>query len=295
MKHLYSGASQVLNGFQLSSNGLLEGSSGVQLNFPGQIQGGGSSVTWTGTNDGNQFVSGGIYTISVQTVDSFGNVRSWTQAVSVIPETTSEVLNIFNSAGELVDSINPQPYLPASTSSTSQVSLNSIGFPSGDKASFSVGGNTSNGVQFVVQTSNGGEATIPWNGRSSSGQIVAAGSYIVELVDTAQNGQIVMSKSFQLIAAPTGNFSVTEGPNPVQPSTKFIVFNINGMEVGDYPVVRLYNIAGELVGQASGQENAAQVVLNIGNWSSGIYIAVLEAHLGQSVSSRQVLNIALIR
>jgi flagellar hook assembly protein FlgD len=296
VRHLYSGGSQDFSGgFQMSSNSLVEGGS-LNLSFAGLLQGGGNSVSWNATNDQNQMVTGGIYTVQVMTTDSFGNVQSWTQTVSVIPETLSQVLNIYNSAGELVTSINPAQYMPLLSSGSASVNLSAVGFPDGSKADFSVGGANATGVQFVVQTAAGSNVNIPWNGRSSSGQLVAPGSYMVQLVDDNGSGEILMSKAFQLLEQVQPNtLSVEEGPNPAGPGCQYLVFSLNGLSMGQRAQIKLYNEAGELVGRCLSEPQASRCVLPLASWADGSYIAEIDVEEQGVESEVQFVKVALLR
>jgi flagellar hook assembly protein FlgD len=287
VKHLFLGTSSIMpGGFTLSASGLVEGGKGVDLIFPGEIQGGEKSLVWTGTNDNGQPVSGGTYTIQVQTTDPFGNIQTWTKSVAVLPQISSQSLNIYNSAGELVTSMN--------TTAFSSSPITNIGFGGTSKAAFVLG--SGGGVQFVMQNSNGGQVLETWNGKSSSGQVVSPGSYIVELVSNG-NGTIVMqSKGFVVLGdINQPSFTVLAGPNPVGPSDKELVFNIKGIQAGENASVQLYNVSGELISQGVGANGSSKMLLKIGNWSSGIYVAVVEVNAGPSVLNRTLLKIALDR
>lgn len=287
VKHLFSGPSQALSSnFTISNSAILQGGPGVSLEFGAVIQGGGNSLIWLGTNDGGQFVSAGSYTIQVQTTDPFGAVQSWTRSITVLPQSSSQSLVIYNSAGELVATLNPSEF-------TSK-SVTNIGFGSSSKSAFVLG--SGGGVQFQMQDSSGNQVLGTWNGKSNSGQMVAPGSYILQLVNNNEGNLVVQSKGFVVLGdISQSSFSILAGPNPVGPMDKELVFNIVGVQSGQTASIQLYNLAGELVSQAAGVSGGSRIVMKLGNWSSGIYVAVAELSSGLEVLSRKSVKVAIAR
>ena len=287
VKQLFSGSSQVLpNGFTLSAPSLVQGGAGVSLTFTGQLQNGGSSLIWLGTNDAGQPVSGGNYTIQVQSTNPFGQTQSWTKSVVVFPQTASQALNIYNSAGELVATLN--------TSTFTTQSITTIGFGTNTKAAFVLG--SGGGVPFVMQDAQGKPVTYTWTGTSNSGATVAPGTYMVQLVSNTNGVVVMQSKEFEVLGDMSQPaFDAVAGPNPVGAFDKQLVFVVSGIQSNESADVKLYNIAGELISQSVGAVGGGKVVLSIGNWSSGIYVAVVERLQGSSVISRKLLHIAMER
>jgi hypothetical protein len=288
VKHLYSGSSQNFpNGFTLSSTAVAPGGSGVSLDLGGKIQGGGSTLTWLGSNDNGQSVSPGTYTIQVVQTDPFGGIKSWTQAVTVMPAAVTQSLDIYNSAGELVRQIN--------TASISSLPLNDINLNNPSNSAYVVG--TGAGVKFILHNTSGAQVPETWDGKSSTGQTVAPGTYIVQLVDNGPAHSVVMSKSFTVLdGAGAPSFDVIAGPNPVGPADKELVFSLNGIQAGEFASVELYNVAGELIASGSGSLGNNRVAMKVeGNWSSGIYVAIINANQGIIVISRKIYKIAVDR
>jgi hypothetical protein len=286
VRHLFTGNSQNLtSGFTTSTTGLVSGGAGVTLNFGGEIQGNGTSLTWNGTNDNGQPVSGGTYTIQVQTTDPFGATQSWTKSVTVMPQANSQSLNIYNSAGELVATMN--------TASFSSSPITNVGFGGSGKAAFVVG--SGGGVQFVMQNSSTTPVVQSWNGKSNNGQIVSPGSYIVQLVDNSNGHVVMVSKEFIILAGPTQAFDVIAGPNPIGPTDKTLVFSVTGMLPGQNASVKLYNVAGELISKGVGAVGNSKIVFKVGNWSAGIYVAVVESCDGPTIIFRKLFRVAVER
>lgn len=287
VKHLFSGTSQNLpGGFSMNSTTLSPGGTGVSISFGGEISGGATSLVWLGNNDNGQPVSPGSYTIQVTQTDPFGAVQSWTKAITVMPAAVTQSLDIYNSAGELVDQIN--------TSSISTLPLSDVALNNPSNSAFVVG--TGAGVKFVLHNTSGAQVLETWNGKSSTGQTVAPGTYIVQLVDNGPSRTVLISKSFTVLdGAGAPSFDVIAGPNPVGPSDKELVFSLNGIQSVEFASVELYNVAGELIASGSGSLGSNRVVMKVGNWSSGIYVAIINANQGMVVISRKIYKIAVNR
>jgi flagellar hook assembly protein FlgD len=288
VRTLYQGNSQAMPGNFSESTGTFVALSGsVTLNFGGELQGGAESLVWNGTNNSGQGVSGGTYTIKVTNTDAFGSVQTWAQSVNVLPQPPKQTLNVYNSAGELVATLDISAY--------AGTPITQIGFPASSHAAFSLG--QGGGVPIQVQDSSGATSTLVWNGKSGTGALVSSGSYTLELTsNSGGNNSVTMSKSFEVLDAPgAGGFTVVEGPNPVGPLDSDMVFQVNGLGSGQGSVLRLYNLAGELVAQGVDSGGNGRIVLKVGNWSAGIYVAVVEACQGSAVLSRKLSKVVIQR
>jgi flagellar hook assembly protein FlgD len=293
VKHLFTGSSQdEPGGFTLSSTVLSEGTSlgSVNLDFAGKLNTGSSTLTWTGLNDDAQYVAGGVYTIKVQQTDDFGNVQTWTREVSVLPATTQQWLRVYNSAGELVAALDP-------SSLGAGAVLTSVGLPP-NQNTFSLPANAGgSGVPFQVQVQGSSTPlTLNWDGRNSQGQMLASGPYTVQLVNIqAGSSQIIMSKGFTILAPLTQAPLVRMGPNPIGPTDQNLVFSFTALPAGQSASVRLYNVAGELITQGTSSSGGGKIMLHIGPWSAGVYLAIFEVREAGGLRSRQVLRVVIAR
>lgn len=285
VKHLYNGNSQFFTGFSMSANAIEAGTSSLTLLFGADIQGGSNNLVWLGTNDQNQYVSGGIYTVQVKLTNSFGQVSSWTQSVSVMPPPATQTLSIFNSAGELVYSFNLSQF--------ANPPLNGLGIGGNGKDAFAPG--NGNSIQFVMSDSSGNPDSVSWDGRSSAGQLVASGSYVAELVTLSGAASSSVSKGFIVIEGPQASFGVSEGPNPIGPGQHRAVFEIFGMQAGEYAAVKVFGLDGELVGRTSGDVGENLFSIGCDHWAAGIYVAEVDLFSGTSIASRKICMIAVDR
>jgi flagellar hook assembly protein FlgD len=293
VRHLYAGASQNLaGGFSLDATALAPGGPGIKVNLGGQIQGGGESLVWQGTNDNGQFVSGGTYTILMTSTDSFGSVRTWSEAVTVTPQGSTQSLGIYDSSGELVVQLSL-----ASLGQGTKVSGLSLPNPPG--GAFVIAGGPGAGVPLLLQLASGGVSTLTWNGLNSGGHLAASGSYTVQLVDLVSGGSggIVTSKNFQVLQAPSssGEPLLQVGPNPLGPNDRQWVLAYGSLAAGMSASVKLYNIAGELIALGEDASGSGRIFLQPGNCSAGIYIAVFETWQGGTLMSRHQKHLAVQR
>jgi hypothetical protein len=288
VKQLYNGKSQGASSQSLSlnSNAFMALSGTVSLSVGGMLPTGGNSLSWNGSNDQGQGVSGGMYYFKVQIIDPFGGIQTWSQSIAVMPPPPSQYLNIYNSAGELVAHLG--------VASPSGKPLNSLAINNPDNKAFALG--AGGGVNFSLADTSGQLVPVHWNGKTDSGGNVGQGSYTAQLVDEGSGGTVVMTKGFVLLADPhQGQFSVIEGPNPVSAADHQMIFQLSGLGSSSVTSVLLYNLAGELVAQGSAAPGSSQIVVTCGSWSSGIYVADVRVMDGQAVLSRKILKIAMQR
>jgi hypothetical protein len=290
---LYDGMGQIQSGnFTLSSDALVPGGPGVTMGLSGVLQGGLSALVWSGTNDNGQQVSGGTYYFKVEQRDPMGGTQAWTKTITVMPPALPQTLAVYNSAGELVAQMSV-------ASLGSNVVLSDVGFAESGQATFVVSTDPVNpsGVTFLVTKANGGTATLLWNGLNGQGQKVVSGSYTVQLVTPALGAQSsVFSKGFTIIDAPDSLSALRAivVPNPVASGDQTITFLTPGLSAGDNTQVGIYNLAGELVARGVSTD-PSRLVLPSSRWAGGIYLAVLEVRRGQTLVSRQLYRVAVVR
>jgi len=231
------------------------------------------SFQWDGTNNAGQDVANGVYYIQETTTDTFGHTEIITKPVTAINAANYAQINIYNSAGEIVQSI-AAPY-----DGSSEISLNLIS-NTGNNSVFVVG----NGNQPMTITYTASNF-ITWNGTDTQGNYVSSGVYEVQLVVKTEQGlKVVASKTITILNQP--NNSILNGlksyPNPYvgDGTTPQLMIAWTPGTQGAIRI-KIYNIAGELVRTLTGDLNLGYV-----NWdlratggqkvSSGTYICVAE-------------------
>ena len=180
------------------------------------------------------------------------------------------------------------------TSTFSTKTITNIGFASSGKPAFALG--AGGGVTFEMNDSTGAPVFKTWNGTSNTGASVAPGTYMVQLVDNNNGSVVLQSKEFEVLGdLSQPAFDAIAGPNPLGPTDKILAVNVSGIQSNEFASVKLYNLAGELISQGLGAVGGGQVILNVGDWSSGIYMVVVERMQGAGVVSRKLLPIAVER
>jgi hypothetical protein len=283
VRTLFEGQGEASTGMGLASGSFLEGQGSMVLNFGGRLENGSTQLSWDGTNDGGQYVGGGAYTVRVEIEDSFGHSDSWIQGVNVMPGASTQRLEIFNSAGELVVILD--------SGANSATALTRLGLKAGSSGAFAL---ESGGVDFVLDDGSGSPLYLTWDGRNAAGSFVAPGSYTAQLVDISGGRKVVVTQGFVILAGSKAPFIPLLGPNPLGPQDKTLRL-LAGVASGEHLELRLYNAAGELVGAATGAAGSGSLGLQLGPWSGGIYVAVIELREGSALKERKLIKMALIR
>ena len=287
---LYSGPSQGLpGGFKVNGAVVQPGSGAISLEFGGALGTGSNILLWSGQNDTGQNVSGGIYHIKVEMHDQFGQTTSWTHEVTVIPAAPRQSLNIYNSAGELVRRLD--------LASSSAITDLSFGDASG--GAFVVPDDVaSGGLPLRVKDAQGTQSVVTWDGRNSQGAPVASGNYNIQLISQMDSGQAVLAtRGVVVLKDPNSQAApdVRVVPAPLGPQDHELNFVYGPLPLGCNAVVRLYNLAGDLVAQGVSTPSGDRIILAVGNWSSGIYLAEFEVREGGGLRSRRALKLAMRR
>lgn len=229
-----------------------------------------ATFLWDGTNNAGQDVANGAYYIQETATDPYGHTTSITKPITVINASLYAQLNIFNSAGELVDTIR------SDYDGYSWLTLD-IKNDSGNGSTYVAGcGKATLTVQYTSSDS------ITWYGKNAQGNYVESGIYEVQLVAmTAQGLDVVASKTVELLdIGPTDDISgIKAYPNPYTGNTP-LVFAWQQNTQGTIRI-KIYDMAGELVRTLTGDLSTGKI-----NWdlksvggqkvSSGTYICVVE-------------------
>ncbi len=262
------------------------------LETPDQQKNGYASFTWDGTNSAGQNVANGEYYIKETTTDPYGHTDIITKPVSVINESQYVQVNIFNSAGELVQTIIT-PY-----NGSDQVSL-SISNTNGISNYVLPVGKGSPLITIGYTSSN---PPLTWDGKNSQGDYLQSGVYEVQLVLKTKSGfSVVASKSITILDEGSSDVlgTVKTLPNPYTGDTSTpLVFTWQPSANGVIKI-KIYNIAGELVRTLVGDLGAASI-----NWdlksvggqtvSSGTYICVVEGADTTGNKTRKIVKLSAL-
>ena len=300
VKLIFDGAAQYQPGALGLDQSVIPGGAGsVNIQFPGYLRdpNGGLLVglNWKADNDSGQTVKGGVYTIKAEIVDQFGQVTSLQQSVQVVNVVAENSLTIYNSAGERVADVA----LPA-LAGTGRFDSMALSADSFGAVYSSTTGTMAAGDQFkiLLKDEKGVEVPVYWDGRNSAGVPVSSGSYTAELVYHAPGAgglRTVETKGFVVLQA-GGNVDLSGAyayPNPVVRATELKIAYTPSAGCG--AAARLYNLNGELVGQADDKAATGTMTFDVHGTSSGVYLVRLEKLSGAATLARTTLKVAIVR
>ncbi len=229
--------------------------------------------TWNGTNDQNQPVTNGQYYVQIDNVDPLGAVSTVTKDVTVDRTIQTIQVMVYNEAGEVVRHLytqmtdyNVENTITSATLSTNVISPSYVTTPTGIKVTwFGSRGNT--------------VGTAVWNGENDKGKIVTNGQYFIEIVSEDGSGsKLIVTKSVTVLSLV--NLGVINAePNILNQGQTLLTFRVvppPGSGNWTMDKVRVYDTAGELVGQTNGNPGMNAAVYNAQGLASGLYLAVVD-------------------
>jgi hypothetical protein len=204
----------------------------------------------------------------VDNVDAYGVVTTVTQKVVVERSLAKIEVNVFNEVGEVVRHITALVDDANDAQLTSMdLSTNVISLGTGDP---------SEPNQVIATLSTG--TTFVWDGRGDNGAAVVGGHYEIEVHWTNGKGtEDVISRGVLVSGGTAGvRGKVQAEPNVLDASvnyqTKFKINQVTGMTLS----VRVYDVAGELVGRNEGPLGGNFVTYDGSGRASGLYLGVVE-------------------
>ncbi len=267
--------SQPLVDLQLKNGDLING-----LNDPILIYDQNTQITvWNGTDQNGNPVPNGDYYVKVDNVDSFGVDKSVVLNVVVSRSLEKVTIDIYNEAGEIVDTLYSVVEDPQGTVITGVKLSGTVLEP----------GSPTDG-NLIITTNNGVTAT--WTGYSSSGAVVPNGKYFIEVHSTdGKGGETVIVTSVMVLNNPKQTVpKVWAYPNPLTGGFSQVEFQASNLGIN--LTVRIYDLAGELVTELKGAGGTSRVTWNAAGISSGLYIAKVEQKdLTGKIIAKQTLKI----
>ncbi len=234
---------------------------------------------WNGTDQNGNPVPNGDYYVKVDNIDSFGVDKSVVLNVVVSRSLEKVTIDIYNEAGEIVQTLYSVVEDPQGTVITGVKLSSTVLEP----------GSPTDGT-LVIATNNG--VTTVWDGHGSGGTVVPNGKYFIEVHSTdGKGGETVIITSVVVVngvkqAAPR----VWAYPNPVTGGTRLVTFQ--GSAAGVKLTVKIYDVAGKLVTELNGAGGTSQATWNAAGIASGLYIAKTEQRDANGyLVARQTLKI----
>jgi flagellar hook assembly protein FlgD len=266
----------------------------LKLSMEGaQITGGSSTpfeadLFWDGTNDGGQQIGQGQYFLKFTVTNQYGQVETTIEEVTVLTAQQYVKLKIYNSAGEVVRTIET-PYIPGTV-------IGNLGVD--DVVAVGKGYNS-------VQVEYAPGQIITWDGNNQSGTTVDSGIYVMKVeIATADGYKVMATKSVTVLNA--GKAGVISGekiyPNPVV---------ISGGATGKATIqwtpsgpgrvtVYIYNMASELI-----RKMETDLLSSALDWdltttsgkpvSNGVYVIVLQAKRDTGETEIKIMKLIIIK
>ncbi len=251
--------SQPLVDLQLKNGNLISG-----LNDPVLIYDLNTQISvWDGTDQNGNPVPNGNYYIKVDNVDSFGTDKSVALNVVVSRSLEKVTIDIYNEAGEIVDTLYSVVEDPQGTVVTGVKLSGTVLEP----------GSPTDG-NLIITMNNG--VTAVWTGYASSGSLVPNGKYFIEVHSTDGKGgeTVIVTSVMVLNNAKQTVPKVWAYPNPLTGGSRLVEFQ--GSVANVNLTVRIYDLAGELVTELKGAGGTSRVTWNAAGIASGLYIAKVE-------------------
>jgi len=281
---LYDGGIQFIDpDMELSAPLLITGQAPVTLSVGGAATTGQGTLSWDGGNDNGQAVSSGSYYFKIETTDSMGTVTALIRSVQVLNIQGQNSLEVFNSAGELVY----RRVLGSAFDNAASMRLHEDTMVAGGHKDLE-----------VLLRQGGNDTSLAWHGRNDAGALVNSGTYTMQWVHTSAGGvRQVQSKTFTVLrlpdsSLPGGDFKAA--PNPVRGLGPVAIHFDPAPGLGLH--ARLYNAAGELVGQAQVDASAGRCTFGRSEaLASGTYVAEIEMRQGAALLRRELKKVAIVR
>ena len=273
---------QVISSFQVSSSSLTNQISSTAVTILGI-----PIAAWDGTAQNGNLVTNGQYFLKVQSTDSTGVVTSVTQTVNVSRSLSTLTVAVYNEAGELVKHLS-QTVVAGGTDTIQSLNLSSNTVIAGGSYSSST-----SSVTIAVALSNGG-TTVVWDGTSDQGAVLTDGQYFVEASWLNSQGKQVVAQQVWIRDSQKGMMTgqLVVAPNILTGGQTRAVFKVVSAQ-GITLKVRVYDVAGELVGTVQGANGTGEADWNAGGRASGLYIAVVEIYGSEGFLARQTAHLVI--
>jgi hypothetical protein len=251
------------------------------------LVGSGMTLSWNGKTDGGQYVDSGYYICKLTVHDPlFGSDLSYSRTIAVIKTAGLVKVQVFNSAGELVWSMD---------AGLSQGALASSLFSSGSYM-------PSSGNMLNICYGEAPANCVAWDGTNSIGEKVSSGTYVVLVTGKDASGKATsVSQAIQLLTPPShGLDQAVAVPNPVGVGQGRVTVWLTGfgsMAAAGRTTGVVYGLSGERVKALSNEGHPESLVWDLphGALASGIYLIHLKRVDNDGTVSMRTLKVVLER
>jgi flagellar hook assembly protein FlgD len=219
-------------------------------------------------------VTNGNYLIQIDSTSLAGVVTSVSKTATVNRNLSNIMVNIYNSAGELIRTLY-STVADSTGASMTDVNLSANIFRPTSAAPVTSG--TPSQVNIVVNSSDGTAVTLTWDGTNNSGTDVTPGVYTVDCHWSEGSTNFQNITRSVIVIGGIVNTTVVARPNMLN-STNGMITTFDGTGVTNaYLIqVQIYTIAGQLLQTVVSPAGIPEVNWNAAGLASGIYIAVVD-------------------
>ena len=273
----------VIGELKLNSRVMVDASQPLRIDVSCQISNFQSHLSWDGNNDSGQPVDSGSYFLRSESRDEDNTVSEVIEAIGVLRPRGDATLTVYNAAGEVVYA------QPLNGLASAAVGLRMVGDAvvvapaSANQASPQV-------LSVLLRDAQGNQTPWIWSGVNGQGRPVASGTYTLGFVGA--DGVVERINFTVLAQAPADPGQSVLAPNPAGAAGAWVYFQARPAARAD---LFLYNLAGEAVGQWSGEALSGRLNISSDQLASGIYFAVLEISEGGVMTHRLVKKWSVIR
>jgi len=258
------------------------------VNWPQNLTGANSDFAWDGTSDVGQKAAPGIYYIKIEVVDQYGHANTLVMQVQILRSMKDVVISIYNSAGELIRSLEGSAMPPSGVT----VDMDPV---------VTAGGNVAQKIRIFY----GGGNYVTWDGMNNNGGAITSGIYEVkaEIVTPAgvstmasKTITVLVSKSDKMIS----NIKIYPNPYVSAPDIASAPAVISWDHAYSGSVlIKIYNTSGELVKMfnrpLSDGKASWDLKMEDGKFiASGLFIVIIEAVSDAGAVQKEILKFAVI-
>jgi hypothetical protein len=236
-------------------------------------------LRWDGITSAGQEAASGSYRLEIEVADPFGNRESWSCGLSILNTPGGVLVQVFNSAGELVWSAS------RGLSGGSTLNLGSRELVQG-------------GAGLKIHYGFSAGDSVDWDGSNGQGQPVQPGTYLIKVSQQDAGGtRKDFTQSVTVLRAVQGIFdSALACPNPAGRLDSSLSVVLKNLAPGATAEGEAYSLAGERVGSLRWVQAQGALVWELSQGlASGIYIIRVEARDPSLLTQRAYLKVVLAR
>jgi len=240
------------------------------------------TVIWDGEGLDGEILANGAYVVKIESVDSLGITTVLTGSASILKSENKVTVNVYNESGELV-----WQQLAASSQQpvTNPQIIGSSVDPGEDP------GSPAGSIEIDL-----GNQSVFWDGKNLKGQVVANGSYLVEVLVVQGQDETVFTETVTVLHGDLNALdTVILSPNPVVGVTEVqIKLSASASRIR----IRIYTVAGELVVTIRGTGDGLvwdQRDAGGSEVAGGLYLLLIEVEFLDGTTGESLERLVVVR